>query len=88
MMAYLGLASEPAHVKNLAGDHVTLRTDVPYLPGLRIIVELVNSARTFSCSVFLTVGRGQSDQDGGYTFEADLSPALTNDELRALFSER
>jgi hypothetical protein len=87
MMAFLGLASEPAHVKRLASSRVTLKTDDCYVSGLWMLVELVNAARTFRCAVFLKVGRGQPDQDGGYTFEADLSPSLSDDQLRLLSSD-
>jgi hypothetical protein len=48
MKAYLGLASEPAEVIRLAADRVTLKSSRGYAPGLRMVVEFVNPAHTFT----------------------------------------
>jgi hypothetical protein len=87
MMAYLGLAYEPAEVMTIAADRVTLKSSRAYAPGLRMVVEFVNPAHTFTPTASLRVGPGQWVEDG-FTFEGVLSPPLLDDELWFLVGER
>jgi hypothetical protein len=84
MFAYLGLASHPAQVQSITVNHVTLKSKRSYAPGLQMIVEFVNSARTFKCILSLRVEYIQPHRDGTYTWDAALSRPLTDDELRCL----
>ena len=84
MFAYLGLASHPAQVQSITVNRVTLKGKHPYAPGLRLIVEFVNSARTFKCILGLRVECIQPHRDGTYTWDAALSRSLTAEELRCL----
>jgi hypothetical protein len=84
MLAYLGLLSAPAQVQNITAHRVTLKTNHRYAPGLRMISELVNDARTFKCIVNLRAEGGQAHSDGTYIWDAELSRPLTVEELRCL----
>ena len=80
MMAYLGLASAPAEVKRITHVHATLKSNRAYVPGLRMVVDFMNSTLTFGTAAHLRVGRGWWDEDG-YALEGKLSPPLRDDEL-------
>jgi hypothetical protein len=88
MFAYLGLLSAPAKVQSITADRVTLKTIDRYAPGLRMVVELVNEARTFKCILHLRAEQVQPHLDGTYTWDAELSRPLTADELRNLTATR
>jgi hypothetical protein len=84
MFAYLGLLSAPAQVQSITAYRVTLKTSHRYAPGLRMISELVNDARTFKCIESLLAEGGQVHSDGTYIWDAELSRPLTVEELRCL----
>jgi hypothetical protein len=84
MFAYLGLASHPAQVQSLSADRAVLVSAFAYPPGSRMVVELVNGARTFKCILGLRVDRVQPHADGGDILEGTFSRPLTADELRNL----
>jgi hypothetical protein len=84
MIAYLGLASEPAQVESIAAKRMTLRTARSYAPGKRMIAELVSDAGNFKCILRLRVEHVQLHPNGSYTWDAELSRPLTTDELRGL----
>jgi hypothetical protein len=44
----------------------------------------VNTARTFKQILFVEVKDGQPEPDGTYTIIGELSPPLTDEELRLL----
>jgi hypothetical protein len=87
MLAYLGLASEPAQVQSISADRVMLKTNRPYAPGLRMSIEFVNSTRTFKCILRLQVEDVQPNPEGGYALDAAFRRPLTDDELRNLVSD-
>jgi hypothetical protein len=84
MFAYLGSISAPAQVQSLSAHRVTLKTNYRFAPGLRMIVKLVNDARTFKCLLNLRAEDGHTHLDGSYIWDAELSRPLTIDELRDL----
>jgi hypothetical protein len=84
MFASLGLSCEPALVQSVTADRVTLKSDQFYASGLWTIVELVNTARTFKCVLFLRVGRVRRHKDGTCTWDAEFARPLTVDELHEL----
>jgi hypothetical protein len=86
MIAYLGLASQPADVQSISADRVTLLSATSYPPGSRMAVELVNTGRSFKCVLALRVDGVQPNPEGGYRLEAEFSHRLTADELRDLAS--
>jgi hypothetical protein len=87
MLAYLSLASEPAQVQHVCADRVMLKTNRSYAPGLQMVIELLNDARSFKCILTLQVDDIQSNPEGGYTLDAVFCRPLTAEELRNLVAE-